>query len=234
MFDIAGFDLFQDSQVETKPVKLPELKETKEETTREVIKSISYDQFEILENIKTLYLNGDNFQADLTYGNGAFYRKSSSPELCFDIEPLSDHVIEACSTSVPVKDESIKSVVFDPPFLTYVRAARKGNGSMIMAGRFSGYWAYTELEEHYRKTLKEVGRILEKKGIIVFKCQDIIHNHRMHCTHVNVINWALEHGLTLKDLFVLNAKRRLPAPNRKGKQKHARVFHSYFLVLEKR
>ena len=234
MFDSSGYDLFQDSQVESKPVTLPELKETKEKQIKEVIKSISYDQLEILENIKTLYLNGENFQADLTYGNGAFYRKSESPKLCFDIEPLKDHVIEASSTELPLEDKTLSSLVFDPPFLTYVRAARKGNGSMIMAGRFSGYWAYSELEEHYQQTLKEGSRVLKKKGIMVFKCQDIIHNHRMHCTHVNVINWGLEHGLYLKDLFVLNAKRRLPAPNRKGKQKHARVFHSYFLVLEKR
>jgi len=75
-------------------------------------------------------------------------------------------------------------------------------------------------------------RVLKKKGIMVIKCQDIIHNHKMHCTHVNVINWAA--GMfRLKDLFVLPAKHRMPSPNRKGVQKHARIFHSYFLVLEK-
>ena len=36
----------------------------------------------------------------------------------------------------------------------------------------------------------------------------------------------------LADLFVLPAKHRLPSPNRAGTQKHARIFHSYFLVLE--
>ena len=36
-------------------------------------------------------------------------------------------------------DSTLNSIVFDPPFLTYVRAARKGNGSMIMSNRFSGY-----------------------------------------------------------------------------------------------
>ena len=205
-----------------------------EEKKPELVKSTNYNQLKILEDIKRLYLNGKNFDSDLTYGNGAFYRKSTNPKYCFDIEPLDGHVIEACSTNVPLHDASIKSAVFDPPFLTYVRAARKGNGNMIMSGRFSGYWAYGELEDHYRATLKECSRILEKKGIMVFKCQDIIHNHKMHATHINVVNWAEEHGLRLKDLFVLNAKRRLPAPNRKGKQKHARIFHCYFLVLEKK
>ena len=70
-------------------------------------------------------------------------------------------------------------------------------------------------------------------AILVFKCQDIIHNHKMHCTHANVIFWAEIEGFRLADLFVLPAKHRLPSPNRAGTQKHARIFHSYFLVLER-
>lgn len=68
---------------------------------------------------------------------------------------------------------------------------------------------------------------------MIFKCQDIIHNHRMHCTHSKVIAWAEECGMRLLDLFILAAKHRLPAPNRGGQQKHARIYHSYFLVFEK-
>lgn len=67
---------------------------------------------------------------------------------------------------------------------------------------------------------------------MVFKCQDIIHNHRMHCTHYNVIKWAECEGFRLVDLFILTAKSRMPGPQ-KGKQRHARVWHSYFLVFEK-
>jgi hypothetical protein len=55
----------------------------------------------------------------------------------------------------------------------------------------------------------------------------------MHATHANVIEWAKDAGFRLKDLFILAAKHRMPSPNRKGKQKHARIFHSYFLVFEK-
>ena len=201
---------------------------------KQVIKSVYYDQHEILESIKALHNNGDNFDLDLTYGNGSFYKNCDDPVHCLDIEPLKNHVIRSCSTSTPFDDCVINSAVFDPPFLTYVRSAREGNGSMIMSGRFSGYWRYDELEEHYKKTITEAQRILKKKGVLIIKCQDIIHNHKMHCTHCNVINWGDESGFRLKDLFVLPAKSRLPSPNRKGIQKHARIFHSYFLVFEKR
>lgn len=197
-----------------------------------VVKSVNYDQSEILQDI--MHLHGiDRIDADVTYGNGQFYKKIGKPIHCFDLDGDLEGVTEACSTNLPLEDDSISSLVFDPPFLTYVRAAREGNGSMVMAKRFSGYWRYDELEDHYKGTLKESSRVLKKKGLMIFKCQDIIHNHKMHCTHANVISWASDVGFRLKDLFVLAAKHRMPSPNRKGTQKHARIFHSYFLVLER-
>lgn len=200
-----------------------------------MIKSVYYDQSEILRSIMGL-CRIEQFCADLTYGNGKFYQEIPEPYLKFDICPQVPGVISASSSALPVSSGSLKSVVFDPPFLTYVRDAREGNGNMVMAKRFGGYWRYDELEAHYRETLAEAHRVLEKAGIVVFKCQDIIHNHKMHCTHVNVINWAS--GLfRLKDLFILPAKHRMPIPQQEGtkkkQQKHARIFHSYFLVLEK-
>lgn len=200
-----------------------------------MIRSVYYDQSEILQSIMEL-CGIDRFCADITYGNGKFYEKIDQPLFKFDIAPQVDGVTECSSTQLPFKNGQIKSIVFDPPFLTYVRAAREGNGNMIMAKRFGGYWRYDELEKHYKETLTEANRVLSKKGIMVFKCQDIIHNHKMHCTHMNVMHWA--DGLfRLKDLFVLPAKSRMPIPQQEGTknkvQKHARIFHSYFMVLEK-
>ena len=198
----------------------------------DVIRSISDSQSEILNSIITLYCTS-GFDADISYGNGAFYKSVPNPVEKFDIDPQIEGVTRADSQSLPLKDASIGSIVFDPPFLTYVRAGREGNGKMVMSSRYSGYWRYDELEAHYRGTLKECSRVLKKDGIMVFKCQDIIHNHKMHCTHANIIKWASDIGLKLKDLFILAANHRMPSPNRKGTQKHARIFHSYFLVLVK-
>lgn len=196
-----------------------------------VLKSVYEDQSDILRAIVALHCP-DGFEVDITYGNGAFYKEIASPVLRFDIDPQAPGVVQASSDCLPLAGGSIGSVVFDPPFLTYVRAGREGNGKMIMAKRFAGYWTYGELEAHYRGTLKECARVLKKNGVMVVKCQDIIHNHKMHCTHANVMSWASEHGFQLLDLFILVATRRLPAPNRKGTQKHARIFHSYFLVFK--
>jgi tRNA G10 N-methylase Trm11 len=196
-----------------------------------IIKSVYDNQNDILTSIQSLYCS--EIEVDLTYGNGAFYKNIPQPKIKFDIDPLFPDVTKASSINLPLENESINSCIFDPPFLTYVRQGREGNGNMIMSNRFSGYWKYSELQEHYIGTLKEVSRILKPKGFLIFKCQDIIHNHKMHCTHANVIEWAKEHNLFLVDLFVLVASHRLPSPNRKGKQQHARIFHSYFLVFGK-
>ena len=197
-----------------------------------VIKSIYESQDEILNSILELYCV-DGFEADSSYGNGVFYKNIDPPKFKFDIDPQTDDTTQASSENLPLVDSQLSNVVFDPPFLTYIRNGRDhGNtGKSIMSSRFSGYWAYDELQDHYIKSLDEFRRVLKHKGILVFKCQDIIHNHKMHCTHHNVINWATERGFRLKDLFILKATHRMPSPQ-KGKQRHARIYHSYFLIFE--
>ena len=196
-----------------------------------MFKSVYENQDNILKAIQALHC--PIFDCDITYGNGVFYKNIEKPKFCFDIDPLFDFVEQANCINLPLNDNQLNSVVCDLPFLTYIKNNRIGNGNMIMAKRFAGYWRYEELAEHYQKTLKECFRILNKNGKLIFKCQDIVHNHKFVPTHVNCINWAKEIGFNLLDLFILVAKHRLPSPNKKGKQKHARIFSSYFLVFEK-
>lgn len=199
-----------------------------------VIKSLYSNQFEILDAILKLHVTGDTFDVDVTYGNGAFYKKGiPQPTHRFDIDPTLTNTTKTCSSeNTGLVDASINSVVFDPPFLTYIRKQRVGNSSMVMAKRFSGYWHVDELITHYQATLKEAARILKHKGVMVIKCQDIVHNHKLFCTHAHILNWAAP-SFRLKDLFIQAATHRMPAPNRKGTQKHARVYHSYWIVLQR-
>ena len=201
-----------------------------------MIRSVYYNQTEIIASIMQLH-HIDCFDADITFGNGKFWDDLPMPKLKFDIDPQIEGVQQASSVDLPIESNSINSVMFDPPFLTYVRQGRNhNNGSMIMSSRFGGYWTYNELETHYTQTIKESFRVLRKKGILTIKCQDIVHNHKLHATHINVVNWA--HGFfRLKDLFILPVKNRMAIPQQKNtakkKQRHARIFHSYFMVLER-
>ena len=197
-----------------------------------VIRSVYGSNREILDAIQKLHLP-EGYQADLTYGNGGFWKGAERPKLCYDITPLHDFVVQASSVRLPVPDSFLVNAVFDPPFLTYVTGGRAHKGGKVsLTARFGGYYTYGELESHYIGTLLEAFRVLMPKGHLIFKCQDIIHNHRMHCTHARVIEHAERLGFRLKDLFVLPATHRMPGPQN-GTQRHARIFHSYFLVLQK-
>jgi hypothetical protein len=198
-------------------------------------RSVYETQEEILAAIARLHCP-EWFDADLTYGNGSFWKKSKRPKHCFDLTPLSPGVTQADSRNLPLETASIKSAVFDPPFLTYVKNGRDHKGGKVaMTARFGGYYTYGELEAHYTATLSEAYRVLKPLGRLVFKCQDVIHNHKMHCTHANVIAWAQVRGFRVLDLFILPARSRMTGPQlrRKGTQRHARVWHSYFLVFER-
>lgn len=193
-----------------------------------IIKSVYGSQGEVLDAIQKLHCD---FQCDVTYGNGVFYKNRREPKYKFDCDPQKEGVVKACCTDLPFEDNFLDNIVFDPPFLTYIKKQRE-HGS-IMAGRYGGYWAYQELEDHYKASIKEASRVLKKKGTLVVKCQDIIHNHKLHCTHSNVINWAEEEGFRILDLFILTANHRMKIQSHKT-QKHARIHHCYFLVFIKK
>lgn len=194
-----------------------------------MIKSTYDNQKDILDAIEKLHCpNG--FHCDLTYGNGQFYKDRTKPIFRFDKDTSLTDVSHASSEAVPLPDEVVENIMFDPPFLCYVKKERNHNS--IMAKRFSGYWHYKELETHYKNTIKECYRLLKPNGVLVIKCQDIIHNHQLYMTHTNVANWCHAEKLRPLDLFVLVAKARIPVKST-GAQQHARIFHSYFMVFKK-
>lgn len=197
-----------------------------------VVRSVSHSQCEILQNISALHCP-DGYDADLTYGNGGFWKTMPPPVLRFDLEALSDGVVVADASRLPLRSGSIGSAVCDLPFMTYVKRGREHKeGKVSMSARFSGYYSFPELSASYRSVLAEASRVLRVGGVLVFKCQDIVHNHKLHPTHIFSVGWAKEAGMRLMDMFILAAKHRMPGPQ-KGKQRHARIYHSYFLVFQK-
>jgi hypothetical protein len=83
----------------------------------EVVRSVYFDQAEILRGIMKLH-SPEGFDCDMTYGNGNFWKNLPQPRLKFDIDPQLVGVQQACSRMLPLEAKSLRSVVFDPPFLT--------------------------------------------------------------------------------------------------------------------
>lgn len=171
---------------------------------RKVIKSISYSQEEIIQWIMDLYCpNG--FELDPTYSKGYFYKKLPEPKLKFDIEPQVEGVEQADCQNLPIRPDSVNSIMFDPPFVAGF--SNKSDGGIIRK-RFGSYKTIQhELWTMYRNALKEFYRILRPNGILVFKCQDVIDSSKQYLSHVEIINYAVSLGFYPKDLFVFLAKK---------------------------
>jgi len=207
-----------------------------------VIKSISYDQHEILQNIVDLHTGP--IQADVTFGSGCFYgkyryRRSEGenifiegeiprPPFCFDLVPRKPGVIAADVRHLPVKSGVLKCVAFDPPFM-----ARTGPGATLKARFGEIVGTIRDLQDFYTYAMIEIHRVLVPGGWLIFKLQDGVLSGVNNFTHAVMYNRAEYIGFKPVDLFVLLAKFRMMHP-KQPVQKHARKFHSYFWVFKKR
>jgi hypothetical protein len=194
-----------------------------------MIKSVSDNQHQIIKDILALYCP-DGIDLDPTYSKGNFYKQIEKPRLKSDLYPQSDDVVKSDAASLWLDNESIQTIMFDPPF---VAGHTKENPTGIIGERFHGFRYVSDLWEWYDKCLLEFHRILKKNGVLIFKCQDTVSSGKQHLSHVHIINKAEELGFYSKDLFILTAKNRIIGHNHQV-QKHARKFHSYFLVFIKK
>ena len=194
-----------------------------------MIKTISYDQHEIISNIIKLH-TGD-IELDPTYSTGNFYKngKVKQPVHKLDLFPKSKNVKKSDANNLPFDNDSIKTIMFDPPFIV---GHTKENPTGIIGERFYGFRYVADLWKWYDECIIEFNRILKPGGFLIFKCQDTVSSGKQWLSHVHIINEAEKVGFYTKDLFVLNATHRIIGHNHKI-QKHARKFHSYFLVFEK-
>ncbi len=200
------------------------------DTKPAVIKSIQNSDRDVLVAIKTMFLGGENFELDPCFSSGKFYEDLEHPNIKYDKTPQSTDVVQNdIMNGIPLSDGSIRSIVFDPPFMFGTHGQTKNN---IMTKRFTMFDTWEELEAMYKKSLLEFCRVLKKGGIVAFKCQDYT-DSQTTLTHCYVHNWALEVGFRVEDLFIMAFKGGR-VWNSNLRQKHARKYHSYWLVLKKR
>ena len=189
------------------------------------IKTISYDQTEILAWIMRLYNNRLPFDCDLTASKCIFWKSLPKPEHLFDVNPQIEGV-QHLSEADNLKDCSFNSVVFDLPFLV-----SKGAMSKIKE-RFTYFESVDEIYKANDEMLKRSYRLLKEQGLLVVKTMDICHGNKQIWISDYVIKKAEELGLELIEKFILLSNLRLFARTRQ--QKVARKYHSYFFVFRKK
>ena len=201
-----------------------------------MIKSISYDQSEIIKGILQLHVKSGKIDCDPTYSKGNFYKNTGieEPIFKFDINPQTPETVESDARNLPLMDNCLNCIMFDPPFLaTTGKSLTENNENNYINRRFGVFPSEQELHQFYIDSMKEFHRVLKNDGILIFKCQDKISSGKQYLSHVFIINEATKIGYYPKDIFVLLAKNRLVADWQVKNQKNARKYHSYFLVLQK-
>jgi len=191
--------------------------------------SVFKDDGEVLKAISDIHLRGKWFDLDCTYSKGVFYNKIPQPKIKSDILPLFDDVLMVDSTKMDIfTNNSLNSIVFDPPFLF---RKRKSDNNDKMSTRFSYFNSYDDLTDMYSNSLLQFYRVLNKGGYLCFKCQDMT-DGKFYCTHNFIINKAQKIGFELKDIIIKATNLKL---QRDAKQQNcvAKV-HSYWLVFKKK
>ena len=198
------------------------------------IKSVQNSDRDVLKAILELYrpinvIGEVGFDLDPAFSTGTFYEDLEFPITKYDKEPKLSQVIQNdILNGIPLSSNSVGSVVFDPPFMFGKHGKTDEN---IMTKRFTMFDSWNDLETMYKKSLEEFYRVVKKGGIVAFKCQDYT-DSKTTLTHCYVWKWALEVGFVVEDLFIMAFKGGR-VWNSNLKQKHARKYHSYWLVLKK-
>lgn len=212
---------------------------------KDIIKSISHDQKEIMYNIMRLHNEGRPFYVDMTYSSGKFYEQKKNdkyiipqPTIKLDVVPQFDDVIKLEPMgNLPFEDNSIESIVIDLPFVIAPRNSASTkldnqDGRNVIMNRFSSYYPVAEMLESYYHWCSEAYRVLKPNGICVFKCQSTVTGGKqlMSCEY----SWlcATSVGFYTIDQFYLIAKNRLHSGKIKTQQ-HARKYTSTFYVFKK-
>jgi hypothetical protein len=197
-----------------------------------LIKSISDDQQEILNNIIKLYIKEGYIQADFTFSKGIFYKdnKVIIPTYRFDKYPKQcEGVLDLKKADKLIEDGALHSCIVDLPFLVTKKEWTK---NCKMHQRFNSFNDIKEATEANKAMLKLSYEKLQKKGIMIMKTQDLFTaGHQIWMSHL-VHQWAVEQGFDVIDKFILTSDMRMLSSGMN--QKCARKYHSYFFVFQKK
>lgn len=184
---------------------------------------------ECLKAILEIHNRGKTFDCDPMYFKGNFYKLIDKPKYIFDINPQVPECQLGDARALPLQSDSIESIILDPPFMICTRESQR---NFYSSKTHSYYGSLDELYAGYEAILKEAHRVLKRKGICVFKCQDYTDSKTV-MTHCLVYEIAVRLGFYAKDIAILNIPKS-KVYNGNTKQRHFRKVHTYFWVFEKR
>jgi hypothetical protein len=200
-----------------------------------VFSAYNSNNADVFALILALYVSPGSKIADVTYGQGAFWKEIDKNK--YAIYP-SDIKTGIDCRDLPYENETYDCIVLDPPYMHTPGGTAHVNHQNFENYYQNNYIINTEKKYHeavldlYFKAAKEACRVLKKKGVFIVKCQDEVCANKQRLTHVELINEFMKYGYICEDLFVI-IRNNKPGVSRILKQRHARKNHSYFLVFRK-
>ncbi len=198
-----------------------------------MIKSVYDSQDDALKGILEL-CNLKRFDLDPCYGKGNFYKHIPRPIYCIDKNPQFDFVAKGDASEVIFPENSLNSIIFDPPFLaTKGLSLEVADNRNLMAQRFGVFPTEKALFQFYFKCLGRFYVFLKNDGFLIFKCQDKVSSGKQYFSHIYIHEMAISIGFYPKDLIILTNDRKMLGFWQDRKQQHAYKFHSYFWIFQK-
>jgi hypothetical protein len=189
---------------------------------------------EVFPRVTGLYLEPGSRVADVTYGQGVFWRHIPAGMYTLLASDLTTGV--DCR-QLPYPNDALDGVVFDPPYMH-----SPGGTAHVGHQGYEHYYRNNQVQsprryheavlELYFEAAREAWRVLRPGGVYIVKCQDEVCANQQRLTHVEIIMELKTQGWKVEDLFVV-VRRQKPGVSRILRQRHARKNHSYFLVFRK-
>ncbi len=166
----------------------------------------------------------------MTYSRGTIYknRKEIEPRIKTDKNYFENIDAQMNTKNLPIKSESIESIIYDPPFLCRTGKAINRDKTAI---RYGYYTSRTEQIEEYTRSIEEFSRVLKTSGVLIIKIGDMKGNEYI-TSHVDMINIINEKGLTVIDIFIKVRNRNINQTDRN--QRVAKQNHTFFIVAKKK
>jgi hypothetical protein len=196
----------------------------------DVARSVCGNNADAIARCVRLHVRDGSVVADVTYGLGAFWRKTNLARFTLLTSDIlhEDRRKRFDFRHLPYADDCLDVVVLDPPYAT--RPTHPHHDERYRNGRTTpGLHDHDDVMGLYRDGMCEAVRVLVPGGMLWVKVKD----DTRHWTHCELYNLAV-HGLGLAavDLFVVVPKARF-VWRRPGRQRQARKSHSYLWVFRK-